>query len=155
MDLLWKYFIGHNAIEGCVKYLMNIEFFIVRYVTTRPLKWLHHCMEIISASCKTNIGWVNEYPIWDTINNVEIIPPNFFRFLFLWRLNKTRSVMAEHAPFSPPAWERATEHRTAPTSGGPYVLATQSRSRVHIVNCDYQPSVLLISCIPDAIIKSL
>ena len=69
--------------------------------------------------------------------------------------NKARSVMAEDAPFSPPAWERATEHRTAPTSGGPYVFATQSWSRVHIVNCDYQPSVLLISCNPDAIIKSL
>ena len=69
--------------------------------------------------------------------------------------NKARSVMAEHAPFSPPAWERATEHRTVPTSGGPYVFATQSRSRVHIVNCDYQPSVLLISCNPDAISKSL
>ena len=34
--------------------------------------------------------------------------------------NKARSVMAELAPFSPPAWERATEHRTAPTSGGAY-----------------------------------
>ena len=50
--------------------------------------------------------------------------------------NKACSVMAELAPFSPPAWERAAEHRTARTSGGPYVFATQSWSRVHKVNCD-------------------
>ena len=50
--------------------------------------------------------------------------------------NKTRSVMTELTPFLPPGWERATEHRTARTSGGPYVFATQSWSRVHIVNCD-------------------
>ena len=50
--------------------------------------------------------------------------------------NTARSVMAELAPFSPPAWERATEHRTVRTSGGPFVVAAQSRSQVHIVNCD-------------------
>ena len=50
--------------------------------------------------------------------------------------NKVLSVMAELAPFSPPAWERAAEHRTARTSGKPYVFATHSWSRVHNVNCD-------------------
>ena len=51
-------------------------------------------------------------------------------------VNKVLSVMAELAPFSPPAWERATEHRTDRTSGRPYVFATHSWSRVHKVNCN-------------------
>ena len=51
-------------------------------------------------------------------------------------LNKAHSVMADLAPFSPPAWERAAEHRTARTSGGPFVFAAQSRSQVHIINFD-------------------
>ena len=71
------------------------------------------------------------------------------------KCNKALSDMAVLAPFSPPARGSTTDHRTAHTSGGPYVFATQSWSRIHIVNCDIQPSVLLISYNPDAIMKSL
>ena len=35
--------------------------------------------------------------------------------------------MSELAPFSPPAWEKAVEHRTSRTSSGPYICIVYSK----------------------------
>ena len=73
------------------------------------------------------------------------IPFQFFFFQFWLKSNlihlnnklaKLQGLKMVTLNYQLPAWERATEHRTACTSGGPFVFAAQSRSQEHIVNCD-------------------